>query len=169
MKVPFFAQKLLVAMRAPFQEVHTANVCGHKTHKNGFMHNGKNMTIMEMPLSENGHPDYCLECIGKMSIRCAWCGEPITIGSSVTLYLPKKEFKVPDYAVRYGEGDDQALVGCLRWDCADTGADLAGRWLPPGVVHRVPSPYEVALQTGKIVMVGDTRDYPASMSLHDVG
>ncbi len=169
MKVPFFAQKLLVAMSAPFQEVHTANVCGHKTHKKGFMHNGKCMTIMEMPLAENGHPDYCLECIGKMSIQCAWCGKPITIGSPITLYIPKKGFNVPDYAVRYGDGDNQALVGCFGWDCADSGADLVGRWLPHGVVYQVPSPTMIAFQTGKIVLVSDTCNYPESMSLHDVG
>ena len=153
---------------APFREVHTANICGHKTHKKGFMLGGESTSIMEMPLAKNGHPDYCLDCIGKMGIRCAWCGEPITIWSPVTLYTPKKEFKIPDYAVAYGEGEQKALIGCLRWDCADTGADLCGYWVPPGVVKRISSSLEIAMQTGKMVMVGDTRNYPTSMSLHDV-
>lgn len=134
MRVPFILQSFFTAVASPFRKVHTANICGHKTHKKGFVHDGESTSVMEMPLAKNGHPDYCLECIGKMGIRCAWCGEPITIGSPVTLYTPKKEFKVPDYAVRYGNGEEQALVGCLRWDCADTGADLCGYWVPPGVV-----------------------------------
>jgi len=132
------------------------------------MHNGKSTSIMEMPLASNGHPDYCLECIGKMSIRCAWCGEPITIGEPITLGFPSTEFKVPDYAVKHGDGKEQALVGCLRWDCADTLVMMCGQWMPPGIVKRVPSPLEIALQTGKAVIVGDVRNYPASVSLHDV-
>ena len=135
MRVLFILQAVMVAASAPFRRIHTANICGHKTRKKGFMYNGKSTSIMEMPLASNGHPDYCLECIGKMSIRCAWCGEPITIGAPITLYLPNKELKVPNYAVKYGEGDEQALVGCLRWDCADTGADMCGQWMPPGVVQ----------------------------------
>jgi len=122
---------------------------------------------MRMPLANNGHPDYCLKCIGKMSIRCVWCGRTILIGSPITLLTPLESFNVPDYAVKYGEGKISAYVGCLGWDCADTGADLAGYWMPPGVVTRVQSPSEIVLQTGKLVMVGDTRNYPASMSLHD--
>lgn len=166
MNVPFIVQSLLCAVSNPFRGIHTANVCRHQTRKKGFMHDGKSMSIMEMPLAKNGHPDYCLECIGKMSIRCAWCGEPITIGDPITLYHPKKEFEVPDYAVKYGESDKQSLVGCLRWDCADTLA-LCGQWMPPGVVRRAPSLFEIALQTGKMVLVDDTRNYPASVSFHD--
>ncbi len=168
MRVLFILQSFFTTVASPFRKVHTANICGHKTHKKGFMHDGESTTIMEMPLAENGHPDYCLDCIDKMSIRCAWCGKTITIGSPVTLYIPKKGFKIPDYAVSYGEGEQKALVGCLGWDCAECGADLAGCWVPPGIVKRVPSPFEIAMQTGKIVMVGDTGNYPASVSVHDV-
>lgn len=168
MKVLSILQLLLIACGTPFREVHTANICGHKTHKKGPMYDGKATSVMEMPLAKNGHPDWCLECIGRMSIRCAWCGEPIVIGDPITLGIPIDEFKVPDYAVKYREGEEQALVGCLRWDCADTCAELAGYWWPPGAVRRVTSPLEACLGTGKMVMVGDTRNYPASVSLHDV-
>jgi hypothetical protein len=72
--------------------------------------------------------------------------------------------------VRYTEDDSNALVGCLRWDCADTGADMCGRWMPPGKVERTPSPMELCLasiQTGQssIVLVGNTHD-PSSISVH---
>jgi hypothetical protein len=168
MRVPFILQAVMLAVSALFRRTHVANICGHKTSKKGFMYDGTSTSIMEMPLAENGHPDYCLDCIGKMGIRCAWCGEPITIGEPVTLDFPHKEFRVPDYAVKYGEGEEQALVGCLRWDCADTLTMMCGQWMPPGVVKRVPSPLEIALQTGKAVMVSDVGNYPASISLHDV-
>jgi hypothetical protein len=168
MRVPFILQAVMVAISTPFQKIHVANIYGHKTRKKGFMHDGTSTSIMEMPLAENGHPDYCLDCISKMSIRCAWCGESIVIGEHITLDFPHKEFRVPDYAVKYGEGEEQALVGCLRWACADTLAMMCGHWMPPGVVKRVPSPLDIALQTGKAVIVDDVRNYPASISLHDV-
>lgn len=37
-------------------------------------------------------------------------------------------------------------MGCLRWDCAKTGADRAGFWHPPGKVFRVTTPLEMCLQ-----------------------
>lgn len=168
MRVPFVIQQLWIAVSTPFRRNHTANICKHQTKQKGFMHDGQSTTIMQMPLAENGHPDYCLECIGKMSIRCAWCGKPIAIGSPVTLYIPNDDFKVPDYAVCYSEGDSKALVGCLRWNCADTGADMSGHWIPPGKVHRLMSPIELCLQSGQAVIVGDTHNYPASVSLHPI-
>lgn len=168
MRVPFILQAVMVAVSTPFRKIHIANICGHKTRKEGFMYDGKSVNIMKMPLALNDQPDYCLKCIGKMSIRCAWCGESIVIGEPITLDFPHKEFKVPDYAVKYGEGEEQALVGCLRWDCAETLAVTCGHWMPPGVVMRVSSPLEVALRTGKAVTVDDVRNYPASISLHDV-
>lgn len=146
----FLLGKIWISMTHPFRPTYTANVCGHKTEQKGFMHEFENITIMQMPLAENGKPDYCLECIGNMSIKCAWCANPISIGSPITLYTPKDTFKVPDYAVAYTENGSKALVGCLGWDCARTGADMCGRWMPPGKVE---------------VIVGNTHD-PSSISLH---
>lgn len=168
MRVLFVLQAVMVTVSIPFQKIYIANICRHKTRKKGFMHNGKSTSIMEMPLASNGHPDYCLECIGKMSIRCAWCSEPIVIGEPITLEFPHEEFRVPDYAVKHGEGKEQTLVGCLRWDCADTLVTMCGQWMPPGIVKRVPSPLGIALQTGSAMMVDDALNYPASVSLHDV-
>ncbi len=72
-----------------------------------------------------------------------------------TLYSPRdKERKMPDYAVLHDK-ERNSYVGCLRWNCAETGADRAGFWYPPGKVMRVPSPIEMALQSGSAVCVGD--------------
>ena len=93
-----------------------------------------------------------------MAIRCAWCGKPIFIGDPVTLYSSaEKNFQIPEYAVRYSENPIK-LVGCMRWDCAETGADRCGFWLPPGVVHRVLSPIEQMMATGTVVVVADVGD-----------
>lgn len=166
MRVLYAVQELLIALSNPFRKSHIANICGHLTRQKGLINDGRNTISMRMPLAKNGHPEYCLDCIGKMTIRCAWCGEPIIIGSPITLYTPKQSFVVPDYAVRYGE--EGALVGCLRWACAVSGADLCGYWMPPGEVERVLSPIELCLQSGQAVVVGDTHNYPATASLHSI-
>ncbi|NTW88760.1 MAG: hypothetical protein HGB26_06475, partial [Desulfobulbaceae bacterium] len=106
---------------------------------------------------ENNHTPYCHACIKKMAIRCAWCGKPIFIGDPVTLYSPSKGFEIPEYAVRYSE-DPLRLVGCLRWDCADSGIDRSGFWMPPGEVMRVMSPIEQVLATGTAAIVSDVND-----------
>lgn len=137
------------------------------TKQQGPMSNGKATTIMWMPLMESGAPDYCLECVGNMSIRCAWCGEPIAIGNPITLYIPNDDYQIPDYAVRHVEGGSMALVGCLGWNCASTGADMCGYWMPPGKVERVSSPVEICLRTGQMVLVGDVHDR-GSISLHPI-
>ncbi|NTW30199.1 MAG: hypothetical protein HGA33_02895 [Candidatus Moranbacteria bacterium] len=92
-----------------------------------------------------------------MAIRCAWCGKPIFIGDPVTLYSPNEGFEIPEYAVRYSE-DPLRLVGCLRWDCADSGIDRSGFWMPPGEVMRVMSPIEQVLATGTAAIVSDVND-----------
>ncbi|MDO8486468.1 MAG: hypothetical protein Q7S77_02120 [Candidatus Staskawiczbacteria bacterium] len=100
--------------------------------------------------------EYCADCLVKMSIRCAWCGKSIKIGDPVTLNTPtKKSFQIPSYAVRYGETYPIRLIGCLRWDCADSGADRAGFWVTPGKVYRVLSPMEMVMATGGCVIIND--------------
>jgi len=119
--------------------------CGHMTKKkddvNAFGESGT-ITISSF---DKGQPEYCHRCLEKMVIRCAWCGNPIFIGDPVTLYSPKKDYKLPDYAVFYNEKKKQ-VVGCLGWDCAETGGDRAGFWIPPGKVHRVKTAFETLIQ-----------------------
>lgn len=105
--------------------------------------------------------DFCPECFLSKVIKCAWCGKEIPPESPITLYAPKSEFTIPDYAVKYQEkeGDPVRLVGCLRWGCADTGADRAGFWEMPGVVKRCLSPMEQAFISNDIVIIGDLGDH----------
>jgi hypothetical protein len=138
---------------------HVANKCGHRTKRAGWAEAFGERHFVEMPLAENGRPDYCLACVGCMAIRCAWCGAVIRIGDPVILYSPEKDFVVPVHAVHYSE-DPLQLVGCLRWDCADTGGDRAGFWMPPGRVHRVPSAFELLMGSddSDAVVIADLRD-----------
>jgi len=168
--VLFALEKAWVFFTTIFRKTYTANICGHKTKSTGFMKAGDRVTIMTMPLAENKRPDYCLDCIGKMTIKCAWCSNDITIGSPVTLYTPVDTYEVPDHAVPYTEGGSKALVGCLGWECACSGADRAGFWLPgedgKGRVHRVPTAIEILMgnPNAKALIVHDTHDMVEAMN-----
>lgn len=128
-----------------FRKRMTASVCGHKTFVKGSVTAFGQTTRTVMPLKD-GRPEYCLDCITDMAVQCAWCTLPIFIGDAVTLYSPREiEYEVPSFAVVYSEVPPR-LVGCLRWDCAQTGADRAGVWLPnsigKGHVKRMPTVFE---------------------------
>lgn len=159
-KIQYHLQVLWLFLSFPFRKTYTTNICRHRTKKTGrFTSLGEKYT-MSMPLSENGNPDYCLSCIEKMSIKCAWCGNPIHVGDPVTLYIPRESYVIPEHAVRYDE-DESHLVGCLGWDCAHTGMDRQGFWIPPGKVARVPSPIEIFMSErneGKVVIIRDLSD-----------
>lgn len=145
----------LLTISRLFCKTYTANICKHRTKKTGEIVYDDGSCTLSMPLSENGNPDYCLDCITKMSIKCAWCENSIHIGDPVTLYIPQESFKIPEHAVRYDK-DERCLVGCLGWDCAQTGADRQGFWMPPGKVTRVPSLIEMLMSSenqGKAVII----------------
>jgi len=142
---------------------YTATKCGHRTKQTGKVSAFGRTIITKMP-KVGDSVEYCLDCLSKMAIQCAWCGGPIFIGDSVTLFSPRDDgFKLPEHAVIYRDNPLQ-LVGCLRWDCAATGADRAGFWLPSkngrGYVRRVQSPYEALLATGvpSAVIISDTHN-----------
>ena len=119
--------------------------CGHETKERDVIIAFGEKTITKLPV-KNGRTPYCHRCIEKMAIRCAWCGKVIFIGDPITLYTPSnKNFKIPEYAIVYNKKPLQ-LVGCLRWDCAETGGDRAGFWIPPGKVERVPTGFELSVQ-----------------------
>lgn len=156
----------------PFKRYVVASKCGHTTALKGTVSAFGQSTITKIRRDQNGSTPYCLECLGGMAIRCAWCGNPIFIGDPITLYAPVSEesyekrlkgqteffrvdylgMKLPKGSVVYGE-KPYSLVGCLRWKCADTGADRAGFWLPgsdgKGTVHRIKTVYEEFLTSDK--------------------
>lgn len=146
----YWFELIWLTVSEDFRKTYTTNICKHSTKLKGRILSKEADFVMEMPLSVDGNPDYCLECIGKMSIQCAWCGNPIHIGNSVTLHLPRdgETYEAPLHAVQYPT-DGKYFVGCLRWDCSDGGGiDRAGFWMPPGQVNRVPSPIEMLLVCG---------------------
>jgi hypothetical protein len=119
--------------------------CGHKTLEKDKVWAFGASDETTIPIID-GKTDYCHRCLEKMAIRCAWCGEVIFIGYPITLYSPRdKDHKMPDYAVLHN-GEHNSYVGCLRWNCAESGADRAGFWYPPGKVYRVPTPIEMCIQ-----------------------
>lgn len=159
-KISYYLRVLWLVVSYPFRKTYMANICGHHTKKTGGVTSHGESHTMSMPLSENGSPDYCLDCIAKMSIRCAWCENSIHVGDPVTLYIPQESYKVPEHAVRYDK-DECCLVGCLGWNCTQTGADRQGFWMPPGKVARVPSPIEMLMSggnDGKAVIIRDLSD-----------
>lgn len=128
--------------------LYTAKKCGHRTERDGPVSAFGQTITLKMPTNEDGSVDYCLDCIGKMTIRCAWCGESIFIGQPITLETPDPNSEIPDYAVPYDK-DSSRLIGCLLLGCPRAaGFNRAGFWLPGeggrGYVYRVPTPLEIA-------------------------
>lgn len=79
-------------------------------------------------------PRYCHKCLQKMTIRCAWCGNPIFIGDRITINSPQETFVIPSYAIKratYPNG----LIGCTRMSCCDMIGEMIGFWMPPGKVE----------------------------------
>lgn len=124
--------------------------CGHLTSQKATLNAFGEKCEIKI-LSPKDEIEFCHDCLEKMTIRCAWCGKPIFIGDIVTLYTPNKDFKIPNYAITYSK-DPLQLVGCGRTNCAETGADYCGNWLPPGKVKRFPSVIEMAMATGRPVI-----------------
>jgi len=141
----------------------TANIyateCGHETKRKGFLNAFGKMVEIRF-IVRNNQTEYCLECLSGMAIRCAWCGEVIFPYDPITLYSPMdKNRQMPDHAVLYNK-EHNSYVGCLRWECAETGADRCGFWYPPGEVYRVPSPIEMCLRNMEeggdgVIIIGD--------------
>ena len=161
-------KKLRARVVEKFRRTYTAEVCGHETKRKGILHGElADWSVLLMPLNQNGRPDYCLQCIEDMSVRCIRCGELITVGDQVSICKPvDPEYQVPPYVAPYENG---YFVGCMRQNCADGFWDIRGWWAPPGKVVRVPSPIELAMQGGEhgsVVIVNDVSNYPNSASVH---
>lgn len=139
--------------------------CGHLTSLKVIVWFGDDFTLTDM--SSQNQPEVCGDCLAAMVIRCGWCSGSIFIGDPVTLYMLPRE-KMPElpegsvsYLPDYIDGGDRSylsVVGCLRWSCADTGADRAGFWLPDpnrpghGYVRPVESMYTRALRDGVAIV-----------------
>lgn len=147
-----------------------ASICGHKTKLKGEVNAFGSTTTTEMDFPDG--PEYCLDCLGKMAIQCAWCGKAIFIGDPITLKVPNESFEVPEFAVKYRE-DPLVLVGCLRGSCTSTIAERAGFWVPAladqgqGHVQPTGSIFAAAMSGGAAVKdITDPREEPTVIA-HD--
>lgn len=169
MRIKYQSLRLFLMLGSPILPRYRAVKCGHYTKRSGLVSAFGRTVIMKMPKNQRGMMDYCLDRIGKMAVRCAWCGDPIFIGDPITLYTPFGDFKIPEHAVVYNRNPLQ-LVGCLGWNCAETGADRAGFWLPGeggnGRVQRVPTVFEAILgaKEPSMIIVGDLSDMKEAMN-----
>ncbi len=140
-----FLQNFFSNLFSSKETIYQAN-CGHTCKKKGEVTSFGETITTEIPIT-NGNTGYCHKCLEKMAIRCTWCGKPIFIGDQITLYSPKDQgFVPPSWAVIHKTGSSLIqFIGCQRSDCADSGADYCGRWIPPGKVVRYPSLIEIAI------------------------
>lgn len=117
------------------------------------------------------NPEYCPQCWQQAAIRCAWCEEVILPGDAITLYTPKKGVEVPEHARVYKREPHLQLVGCLRWNCAQSGIDRAGFWVMPGKVQRVMSPMEMLFANGSddVIICNDLTDLSQAILVSDEG
>ncbi|MFA6158140.1 MAG: hypothetical protein WC763_00730 [Candidatus Paceibacterota bacterium] len=74
-----------------------------------------------------------------MSVPCAWCGERVSTGDSVSLFTPLRGLNV--VGARWPV-DPQYAVSCMRTDCSNGPQDARGYWMPPGQVVIVIEPTE---------------------------
>ncbi len=101
--------------------------CGHYTYlKDVVTFNGFASVIK---ITDKNVP-YCHKCLEKMTIKCAWCGNPIFIGNRITLFSAKEIFKIPEYAVK-NEDFPGGYVGCDRMSCCDMLGELIAFWTAP--------------------------------------
>lgn len=126
-----------------------AVTCLHVTQVRGVVDALGEARSMRVPV-KRGTTEYCLDCIGKMTIRCVWCGGTIWVGDPITLYAAGEEgdgrSARPD-ATSYQEDEHDEwgrYIGCLRVGCAVTGGDRSGFWVIPGRVERVPTAWELS-------------------------
>lgn len=127
-----------------------ATVCKHNTRMAGKVRAFGESRVIEVPVHMNGDRDYCLDCLSRMTILCAWCRKPIFIGDPIMLNAPdpEGEFLPPEAVVHNGQ-----FVGCIRCclRCAESGEGPDGFWMPgadgKGKVEEVKTLAETLLDT----------------------
>ena len=136
--------------------------CGHLTAHCGRVRAFGCETITTMRPHDGDVFPYCLECVEAMAIPCSWCGRTIFIGDPITLYTTTDRRGRHEMPLFYRE-DANAVVGCLRMNCADSGADRAGFWVPnkngKGMVERIPTVFEHIIRSNsEAAIVRDVRE-----------
>ncbi len=183
----FFRQVFFKTQRAVQRQVFQSKIagCGHKfLPKDEITALGRTITT-GVPLDENGSTPYCHCCLAEMVVPCAWCHEPIFIGNPITLYIItekklkneygfsdqemeqyKKDGELPDGSIIYKASNGWlTLVGCGYTDCADTGADYSGTWMPPGKVERFASMIELGMQSNANAVFAENCSKPETFQV----
>ena len=142
-----------------------ASICGHAVQ-------GRKMRVeafgehveLESPVNDDGIVPFCASCLAGMTIRCAWCEQPIFISNMITLYSPRRGDRAIPMHATILSAQNRQLVGCERTSCAMTGADYCGFWIPSGRmrngrwiggVRPFKSALERALESGQPMIVND--------------
>lgn len=104
---------LVVPLINLFRPTLVARICSHETKKEGIVYVGKKALSLSLAVDENGYTPYCLDCLGRMSIRCAVCGDLIQVGEPVAVYDRNSFVSLPSHAVSY-KYDERYVIGCLK-------------------------------------------------------
>lgn len=109
----------------------TARFCCHQVSEaTGRVEAFDDYTETTMPKNADGGFDFCHACLGQMAIRCWICDRTIFVGDPITLYVPSDPFRwIPPHAAIYSL-EHMEIVGCGRTDCAESGVDYRGNWVP---------------------------------------
>lgn len=113
MNIKQLFQPLAMPIINLFRPTLVARICNHETKKEGIVYVGKKPLSLSLHVDEDGQTPYCLDCLRKMSIRCAVCGDMIHIGEPVLVYDRASFEYLPAYAVAYRH-DEQYVLGCLN-------------------------------------------------------
>ncbi|MCR4279154.1 MAG: hypothetical protein NUV78_00205 [Candidatus Zambryskibacteria bacterium] len=149
-----------------------ARMCGHRTRLSDFVDVFGEHTKVQISLGDAKQPQYCIRCLGKMSIQCGWCEKTIHIGDPVTLYTPAEDFsgvRLSKHAHIY-ETLPLQIVNCMRRGCAMSDGDRLGFWQAgdsgEGYLMRVPSILEVMTNFGKpaIVLIHNMRSIEEALN-----
>lgn len=123
-----------------------ATKCGHKTRISGSVVIFGKHVAFRLPVKD-GQTQYCLECIGKMAVRCASCGEPVIVGDTVTLRAPIAGRRLVESNGCKSDGAGR-YIGCYR--CGHTRSDGVGFLVIPGKVRIIPHVNEPVIAMARV-------------------
>lgn len=119
--------------------------CGHSTKMRGRVvgFDGDSF-LAELPVVDDT-TTYCHDCLGKMTIRCAWCSRSIFVGKPITLSVQPLAAQMPAYARYLNLDEGRAYIGCAA--CAKPEDNRTGFWTQPGTAILNPPSFAIYKQS----------------------